>query len=63
MYKPQKYETVADINDVLNNLNEAMRMMKYIGTHSDHVFQSQFNQFITETERTIRSLTKIKESL
>lgn len=63
MYKPQKYETIADINDVLNNLNEAMGMMKYIGKYSDYVQQSRFDQFTRSFNEIIQSLEKIQESL
>ena len=58
-----KPETIDDIIKTIEILNNAIIYMTYDSTFSNHVFQSQFDQFVTSTEKTIQSLEKIKEFL
>lgn len=57
-----KQFTIENIEDVITSLRMSIYQFEYIGSQSDYVFQSQFDQFVTSTEETIRSLEKIKES-
>ena len=63
MYKQPKWETKADINDIITHLREARGLMVYVGISSDLIYQARIEQFIESTTTTIDNLTKIKESL
>lgn len=58
-----KDQTIREIDETIMHLNTATIYLKYTGTLSHDVFQSQFDQFITTTEKTIIDLYKIKESI
>lgn len=58
-----KSQTIKDIDETIMYLTISAVYLKYTGSQSDHVYQSQFDQFITTTEKTINDLYKIKESL
>lgn len=58
-----KQLTIDNIEDTITSLKMSIYQFERIGSQSDHVYQSQFNQFVTSTEKTIQSLNEIKESL
>lgn len=61
--KLTKQQTIESIDELIEIFDNASSYLTCIGAFSDYVFQSQFDQFTTSTEKTIASLEKIKESL
>lgn len=63
MKHPPTYETIDDVNIIIENLSESIGRLKYIGKYSEDVQQARFEQFTRSLTETIDSLTTIRESL
>jgi len=63
MPKLPNYETIADIEHLINNLSESIGILNYIGKHSDTIQQARFEQFAQSLTKTTTSLTLIKNEL